>query len=309
MMEDMLFTREAEAATTFWSPREEPRTSQGASPAPWVGHCADAILLGMPQLCLLGLSEAWLLKELGHRHWMMLARCAGQTAPNFTDERGDPVYAAFCALAIRDGDFRTARENDLLAISSSIRRLSRTQMLSRHWLNIGGRPLGEVDMVSTFVRRERGGSNHAVARFEAPGLPKISPMEGDDHLAARAAKFRSGRIREHMGFTIDERTPLARYCFDPCPGQDFNGAGFLYFSSFLAFVDRAEWAFSRADALQATTRHREIFFTGNLDPGETLDIGLVEKRQSDNSLAHHCEIRRDGDKVLIARVFSCRALD
>jgi probable biosynthetic protein (TIGR04099 family) len=239
---------------------------------------------------------------------MMLARSTGQTAPQFTDERGDPVYAAFCALAVKNAAFRRARENDRLSISSAIRRLSRTQTLSRHRLSVSDRTLGEVDMVSTFVRRERGGGNHTVARFEAPGMPAISPMDGAGNLAACAAKLRSGRMTQHMGFMIDGRPPLARYSFDPCPGQDFNGAGFLYFNSFLTFVDRTEWAFSRTAAMNATTRHREIFFTGNLDPGETLNIGLVEKREIDGSLAHHCEIQREGDKAIIARVFSFRDL-
>ena len=35
------------------------------------------VLLGMPHLAPTGLSETWLMKELGHRHWLMLARHLG----------------------------------------------------------------------------------------------------------------------------------------------------------------------------------------------------------------------------------------
>ena len=45
--------------------------SDNKSAATWLRNSSETILLGMPQLCLQGLSETWLLKQLGHQHWMM----------------------------------------------------------------------------------------------------------------------------------------------------------------------------------------------------------------------------------------------
>jgi probable biosynthetic protein (TIGR04098 family) len=42
----------------------------------------------MPQLAYTGLSENWLIKECGHRHWEALAGDAGRSAPDFVDEDG-----------------------------------------------------------------------------------------------------------------------------------------------------------------------------------------------------------------------------
>ena len=52
----------------------------------------DAVVLGMPHLCMTGLSETWLLKECGHRHWLLLAEAAGLAAPDFRDPAGDPIF-------------------------------------------------------------------------------------------------------------------------------------------------------------------------------------------------------------------------
>jgi probable biosynthetic protein (TIGR04099 family) len=309
MMETCDFTAAgAEALAMEAAEGEALSLSRIASSSRWSRAEAETILLGMPQLCLNGLSENWLLKQLGHRHWMMLARLAGQSSPSFVDERGAPVYAAFCALSIRDAEFFAARENDCLLVSSRLRRLSRTQMLSRHELAIAGRKIGAVDMLSTFVRRTSKG-NHGVHRFEAPGLPPVAPMSGDDHLAACAARFRSGRARTHRGFVMDGRRALATARFEPCPSQDFNGAGFLYFSSFIAFIDRAEWLFARDEAAKATTRQREIFFSGNLDPGESLTVKLLDKRMENGAFVHYCEIRREQDHAVMAHVFTVRDVD
>ncbi len=136
---------------------------------------AESVLLGMPQLSLSGLSESWLLKDLGHRHWMLLARLAGRPVPDFRDVDGAPVYAAFCALSVKDADFaRARRERPARPSSSDISRVSRTQSASRHRLSVAGKPVGEVELVSAFVRRANGGGNHSVARvaldaFPAPG--------------------------------------------------------------------------------------------------------------------------------------------
>jgi probable biosynthetic protein (TIGR04099 family) len=107
---------------------------------------------------------------------------------------------------------------------------------------------------------------------------------------------------------VDGRAALAKAHFDPCPNQDFNGAGFLYFSSFVAFVDRAEWIFARDKAARATTRQRDIFFAGNLDPGERLTVDLLDKRSENRAFAHHCEIRREQDHAVMAHVFTVRNL-
>ncbi|ODN71026.1 Pnap_2097 family protein [Methylobrevis pamukkalensis] len=139
--------------------------------------------LGMPQLCLGGLSETWLLKELGHRHWMLLAFAAGHAVPAFRDGRGAPVYAAFSAVRIDEADFASLGENDLLTVDSSLSRLSRTRFRSRHRLTAAGRPVGMVDMVSTFVTRREAGRNRSIARARSPacrrcrraGRPMILP--------------------------------------------------------------------------------------------------------------------------------------
>src|SRR5262249_53444288 len=75
------------------------------------------VTLGMPHLAMGGLSETWLLKECGHRHWSMLARAAGLAVPEFRDPAGDPIYAAFLAVTVRDAAFETAREHDRLAFA------------------------------------------------------------------------------------------------------------------------------------------------------------------------------------------------
>ena len=55
-------------------------------------------LTGMPQLSYGGLSENWLLKECGDRHWWNLAGQLGFANPNFHDALGNRLYAAFTAV-------------------------------------------------------------------------------------------------------------------------------------------------------------------------------------------------------------------
>lgn len=266
----------------------------------------DTVILGMPHLSAAGLSEVWLLKELGHRHWFLLAEAAGMRTPDFRDDAGEPVYAAFCALSIRGGDFGSVRENDVLALSSDLVRLSRTQVASRHRLAVNGRPAGVVDLISTFVRRAAGGGNHTVVRITVDGLPPARSTAPGADLAALAAAFRAGRVGAHMGFAPAASTELACATFEPCPGQDFNGAGFLYFTSFLAFVDRAEWQFDRQNALGATSVRRDVVYRGNIDPGEAIRVSLLGMRPMARGFAHHCRIARRTDGAVIADVFSFR---
>lgn len=286
-----------------------PPGSFAATPAPVV---EDTVLLGMPQLCLGGLSETWLLKELGHRHWMGLARLAGRAVPDFRAADGAPVYAAFSALAVENADFASLGENDRLTLRSQLRRISRTQCASRHNLTCCGRAVGTVHLVSAFVRRAPGGGNHTVARVALDGLPAPTRTGGgrsDSALAARAAAFRAGRTSQDARFECSQsRDQEAVLEIDPCPGQDFNGAGFLYFSSFIAFIDRAEWQFDGRRAPLATSRAREVYFHGNIDPGERVVVRRLKGERQAGELFHHCRLERAGDGTRLADAFTRRAL-
>lgn len=257
-----------------------------------------SVLLGMPQLSGTGLSETWLLKELGHRHWMGLAKAAGLDVPDFRDEAGGPVYAAFCAIRIEGARFEIGAENGRLSIATSLSRVSRTQVLSRHALTIDGLAAGTVEMVSAFVKRT-GISNHAIARVPIAGLGPVDQSDSD--LPELAASFRSRRISRHLGFDLTEDAVDGATCsFDPCPAQDFNGAGFLYFTSFLGFIDRAEWQLDHGRS--APMRRREAYYYGNMDAGERLHVILLARHAS----SLWWQVRRADTDAVLADVFTRR---
>jgi hypothetical protein len=286
---------------------------------------SDVTVLGMPHLCLGGLSETWLLRECGHRHWLLLAQVAGRAVPDFCDCAGDPVYAAFVAVTVRDARFDAAREHDELTFDSRLTRISRTRFMSVHRLAVRGGSVGEVVMTSVFVKRMQAGLNRSIARVEVSGLPPVesAPEFADD--VAMVAAMRRGRWAEHLGtehlgmehlgmehlgmehlgFVHADAAALDRLVIDPCPSQDFNGADFLYFSSFQAFVDRAEWAFLRPDP-RVTTRRRDIVYHGNIEPGDRVAIVLRAVRRGAGTLGHWCSLAREDDAAPLADIFTLR---
>ncbi len=272
----------------------------GMAPAP------DAVVLGMPHLSMLGLSETWLLKECGHRHWLSLARAAGLESPDFRDPAGEPIYAAFLAISVRNAAFDTVREHDVLEFDSRLVRTSRTQFTSFHWLAVAGRGIGEVVMTSTFVRRTERGDNRTIARINVPTLQDVEiDAEAAGYLTETAA-LRGNNWRVHLGFERSQATVINRLVIDPCPDQDFNGAGFLYCASFQSFVDRAEWAFFRSRLPHLTTRRRNLVFRGNVDPGQRVVVELLQHRDDQTALTHWCRLTEDrGDRIL-ADVFTVR---
>jgi probable biosynthetic protein (TIGR04099 family) len=276
----------------------------GGGPA--VAALSDEIVLGMPHLCLGGISETWLLRECGHRHWFLLAQAAGRAVPDFRDDEGDPVYAAFIAVSVREARFDAAHEHDALEFCSRLTRISRTRFMSVHEVGVRGRPLGEIVMTSLFVKRMEEGRNRSIARVEVPGLPPVVASREFADYQETVAALRRDSWNEHLGFVRADAPVLDRFVVDPCPAQDFNGADFLYFSSFQAFVDRAEWAFFRPLDPRTTTRRRDIVYHGNIEPGDRVAVVLRARRLDVGGVDHWCRLERESDAMPIADVFTSR---
>jgi probable biosynthetic protein (TIGR04099 family) len=254
------------------------------------------ILLGMPHLNGNGLSETWLMKELGHRHWLMLARHLGMDNADFRTSDGEEAYAAICATSLMDARFNVVQANNILTIHSRLSAVSRTQTSTRHELSVHGRSVGRVELISTFVHRKIEGNNHSIARVTL-AEPQALRFEFNP-LARNAADIRSGRLGTHLGFPVLANKALRIFKFDPSTSQEFNGAGLFYFAEYQALVDRAleNWFPGKGPVVQ-----REVYFLGNIENNESVFFELIEC--SVETATIYGLLRRQNGKV-IARIFS-----
>jgi probable biosynthetic protein (TIGR04099 family) len=253
------------------------------------------MLIGMPHLTPSGLSETWVMKELGHRHWLMLARHLGMENADFRAPDGGEAYAAICATSLEHADFGAVRANDVLTIRSTLSPVSRTQVSTRHRLFVRGNLIGEVELISTFVCRMREGDNYSIARVPLPGL--TTAVE-DNALARTAALLRAGTLEAHFGLPANPAKALRGFRFEPDASQEFNGAGLFYFAEFQALADRA---FGRWFPELSQVSRREIFFSGNIRAGEAVRVELMglspDRRQA------LCRLRREEDGKVIGKAF------
>lgn len=256
------------------------------------------VRLGMPHLALRGLSEGWLMKQLGDVHWQMLAERLGRPPSAVEDREGNRVYAAFRQLRLEAARLHLAREDDALLLRSRLWRLSRTQLISQHRLAIGGEAvggegLGTVTLVSAFIRRE-GGSNRRVCRVEVPGLAELPLWEG----------FQP----EPPPQAAEEGEALPDFAFTPCPVEDFNGAGFLYFPAYAGIAERALHAARPALALASHPRERLVRFHANIDPGDSVRVTtrLIAAAAAAGQLQVRSLLHRVSDDALMAEIATTR---
>lgn len=258
---------------------------------------------GMPQLSFTGLSENWLLKECGHRHWEALAAHTGRSVPDFIDDDGGKSYAAFTAIRLRTHVFNAIEENEAFQIHTGLCRIGAVRHFSTHRIVRGDLTVSTLSMSSTFVRRREARNNRSVARATLASLGgDVSTMPDEAAQMVQLGKqLRAGDMAACIPPVADVRSTNRSVDFLPCPNNDFNGADFLYFASFQAFVDRAEWQLHRFDE-PPVIASRDLFYYGNLNVGDTLEVQVVGERRDERGIAHWSEVRRGSDGQKIADV-------
>ncbi|NKJ01627.1 Pnap_2097 family protein [Novosphingobium sp. SG707] len=263
----------------------------------------EPVRAGMPQLCRAGLSENWLLKACGHRHWLALAAAHGMETPDFRGAKGERLYPAFVAVDVagRGAGLGSVGENDMLDFALRLERIGRTRFRSRIKVFANTRPVATVEMTSIFVHRAVPGMNRSATRAMVALPCGLLPAQG-----LKEPPFRPDGWEAMLGFTRGERAELARLVLDPSPHEDFNRAEFLYFSAFQAMLDRAEWSWFRQPAPLFVTEGRRIFYLGNAELGDRIIMVLCGTNIHDKGRDHWVEMRRESDDKLIAVAFSLR---
>lgn len=263
----------------------------------------EPVTIGMPQLCRLGLSENWLMKACGHRHWLALAHAFGLDRPAFHDADGQRLYPAFTMVKVVDAKLETVCENDRLTFALNLCRIGITRFASDIELRVAGVLIALVHMESAFVRRAVAGRNRSATRSTVARTCRLLPPE-----TPAARPFRGDVLARQTAFRQTDGTELASIMIDPSPHEDFNGADFLYFSAFQAMIDRAEWQWLRQAAPPLVTRERTVLYTGNIELGDRVIASLSSLREDKHSISHCVELRRESDHGVIAVAFSCRLI-
>ena len=257
--------------------RAEPRLGAAVAADRLRLPSVEPVRTGMPELCRAGLSETWLFKACGHRHWLALARAHGLSKPAFRDEAGARLYPAFTSVTVADGKLDSVGEDELLRFDVTLIRIGRTRFRSEILVLNDAEIVARVTMESAFVRRAVDGRNRSATRALAAGpCSLISPPTGV------APPLRVDGWDHQAHFMRSERTGIATHWFDLSPHEDFNGADFLYFAAFQAMLDRAEWRWLRRENPLLVTAERQILYVGNIELGDQVGAtlcGLIEERE------------------------------
>lgn len=255
--------------------------------------------IGMPQLGPVGLSENWLLKEGGARHWDAIAQALGCPAAAIHDRRGNRLYASFVALHLTGSGLACFQEDDEAVLTTRLYPLSRSRHYSLHSFE-GPRSRLRLAMISVFVRKDPGGGNRRLTAEDISPTAALPPRPVP--LSARLL------LDDHRRLKIHDLAAEDGYdCAALCPATDFNGAGLLYFANYINFIDRAEWFANRPAGLERTcTLERKVFFFGNAGQDDRIRTGFRRTGGTSQPMETESILRRLGDGRKIAHAFTIR---
>lgn len=276
--------------------------------------------INMPQMAFHGLSENWLLKELGDLHWMMI--CEGLNVPShrLTDQLNNRLYASFVRVRWQGSHHLKAfQENDPLVLQGNLSRFGNSIFFSDHIITSAQKQIA-ASMMTTFSYRAEG-NNQTLVR----GQPRIA---GDNKIEENLTMPPFGEEYSKMRKGETTTLSLAGESFDVTaevlfettytlnPFHDLNGVNLLYFASYpvihdiceAEYVHRHQGAFVRKHwALEATTLARDIYYYGNCDLDDTLIFKLhCFEAVSGTTFKISSSLSRSSDKKLIAHLFAIK---
>jgi probable biosynthetic protein (TIGR04098 family) len=313
----------------------------------------------MPQLDAGGLSENWLLRHAGDLQWEAIAGRLGVSTDEIRGESGERLYPTVVAVRGRyPASLAAVRENDVLDTSVEVvpagracacgrivtrfaapeRRPDRDR--DRHREGGGARDgagatvsddqLLGLELLTTFAVREgvAGGlrmmpPGHALAqRWLAPEGPPPAIAR-----LARAAR-RGERVDDAFAGPVLARAAgggisLGAIDYEPSPYADYNGAGLLYFASYVTIADTAERQLVRrlglaegpdaaegspvVDwALGTSAVRRDVYYYENLPLGGSVTATLLGFEREAGAVTTHMRLSRAGDGRRMADIITRR---
>ncbi|MBR1275486.1 Pnap_2097 family protein [Bradyrhizobium sp. AUGA SZCCT0283] len=249
--------------------------------------------VNMPQMAMGGLSESWLLKELGDMHWSMITSGLGSESASLKDGSGNRLYATFTRIRYSFGKPLSAiGENSGLDLRGTICRFGAGTFISDIAL---GHDLaaGEARLMSNFSRR--GETNNTSLQKGQPTIPPDCPIP-EIALPPFVLEYRDRRVTK-------PEAPLFECEYEIIPFYDVNGVGLLYFASYPIISDICSLRYS-ADIAKRSTISRDIYYFANADINDRLIFRVHKSELSPSALDIETSLSRKSDGLLMAYVLT-----
>lgn len=293
------------------------------------------IVVGMPQMAYRGMSENWLFRHAGARHWDALCDSMGVESNALVDADGRRVYSSFVAIQAGFSEpLVGVRENDRFRETVDLSRFGQSIFSSVYSLAGASADL-TLEMTTKFVARAKEGSNQLVQTTIRAASPSTAPeLDGPPVVTGRHRALRGDALPARWEFDgrflplkAEDRVlelnadPVATAIYEPTPYLDYNGAGLLYFASYPTIADTLERRMVRDGGFSPVagewaqcsgTVAREVYYYGNLDLGETVQAGMhafrtVEGRDGAVALIHvRLCCKEDGRRI--ADIFTAKSV-
>ena len=284
-----------------------------------------ATVIHLPQTDAAGLSENWLFKHCGERHWDSLCAAVGVEGVEsaaMRDEEGSKLYPTFVTIRARyrqplstvsmDEHFRTTVE--LAHFGRSF--FTSTVSFER------GETRFVLDMLTAFVARHREGRNRLHRSQPVSHLVYGSrSLSRPPPLLELSQAWRHGEVGEHelLGhrFRPEEGDLDETMTYEPSPYSDYNGAGLLYFAAYPTIADTlerrivAERGLANGDrdwALVTSTVGRDIFYYRNLDLGCKLTVHLKRFDRRGHEILIHSRLAAAQGGAILADIVTVKRL-
>jgi probable biosynthetic protein (TIGR04098 family) len=284
------------------------------------------IRIGMPHLDAAGLSENWLFRHAGDLHWEAIGRRLGVPTDEIRTEGGRRLYPTVVAARGRyDAPLAAVAENDVLDAMTEVVPCGRACAHGRVAAAVAGRGRGgrryAVELLTTFAAREPDGvmrmalpGARLARRWLGPGAeaPPESPIARCARAARRGEPVDDPFVARYMARAL--AAPIGEVEYEPSPYADYNGAGLLYFASYVSIADTSERRLvahlglapdARAPArdwAQVTSAvRRDVFYYENLPLGATLNAALLAFDADPRGVTTHVRLRRldsDGGRTM-----------
>ncbi|MGN7825038.1 SDR family NAD(P)-dependent oxidoreductase, partial [Chitinophaga sp. 22536] len=290
--------------------------------------CSRDYTLSMPGMVWGGMSENWLLKELGDIHWSMIGDGLGVTSDRLTDSNGERLYASFVRLCWESSQSLGAfRENQHLSVNSELSRFGKKMFFSDAVLTSSECTI-TASLMSVFSARNTG-DNRALKNA-------VPLVQGDDRIATHdklpsfARQYFDVKTRlfpqegqpKDVEFSLAghpfelDTTPLFNIDYTIDPFDDINGVGLIYFAAFPKISDKCERLYFNQQsagakdwAYRSSCLARDIYYFGNANPGEQLEYQLDSCEFITTQLVRlSASLFRKEDKQLIAKIFSVKVV-